>query len=108
MTMIKLEQKIKEQEELLEIARGEVRRLMKEIIDFRKTLESPNGDATSSKVPEIKNLGTLVKSCIEVEKQLGKCEDERAGIAQCGVAFDLRAARDSIGCKLDSLRRCCD
>lgn len=103
MTMITLEHDIARQEQLLDISRGEVQRLLSELTNLRAELERgqvPGGPAC----PDIKRLSGLVTNCLELENRLGKCREQQAGIAQCGVAFDLEAARYSIGSKLDRLR----
>ncbi len=103
MTMITLEQEIAHQEQLLEISRGEVQRLLSEINNLRTRLERGQLPENAA-CPDIKRLSGLVVNCLEVENRLGKCREQQAGIAQCGVAFDLEAARYSIGSKLDRLR----
>lgn len=103
MTMITLEHEIDRQEQLLDISRGEVQRLLSELTTLRARLE--RGQVPESTAcPDIKRLNGLVSNCLEMENRLGKCREQQAGIAQCGVAFDLDSARNSIGSKLDRLR----
>lgn len=104
MNMITLEHDIARQEQLLDISRGEVQRLLNEIANLRARIECGQIPDTAS-CPDVKRLSGLVANCLEVENRLGKCRQQQAGIAQCGVAFDLEAARCSIGSKLDRLRR---
>ncbi|THH38302.1 hypothetical protein E4Z66_01655 [Aliishimia ponticola] len=103
MTMITLEHDITRQQEMLEASREEVSRLLNEVKSLRAQLERGQAPDAAS-CPDVKRLTGLVKNCLEVETSLVKCKEQQAGIAQCGVAFDLEAARDSIGCKLDKLR----
>ena len=103
MNMITLEHDIERQEQLLDISRGEVQRLLTELTNLRAQIERGQIPAAPA-CPDIKRLSGLVTNCIEVENRLGKCREQQAGIAQCGVAFDLEAARHSIGSKLDRLR----
>lgn len=102
-TMIALEQEISRQENVLEASREELARLLNQIKRLREEFE--RGDVPEkSDVPEVKRLSGLVSACLDVEMRLGKCKELQLGIAQCGVAFDLDAARCSIGSKLDRLR----
>lgn len=103
MNMITLEHDIARQEQLLDISRGEVQRLLNELTKLRTQIECGQLPK-SSDCPDVKRLNGLVANCLEVETRLGKCREQQAGIAQCGVAFDLEAARYSIGSKLDRLR----
>lgn len=106
MTLITLEQEITRQEELLNTSREELARLLNEIKALRDELE--RGALPGSKdCPDIKRLTTLVGTCIDTETRLGKCKELQVGIVQCGFAFDLEAARDTIGGKLDKLRAAC-
>lgn len=103
MNMITLEHDIARQEQLLDISRTEVQRLLTELTNLRAQLE--RGQLPESTAcPDVKRLSGLVANCLEMENRLGKCREQQAGIAQCGVAFDLDAARCSIGGKLDRLR----
>lgn len=103
MTMITLEHEIDRQEQLLDASRGEVQRLLTEMTKLRAHLERGQLPEITA-CPDIKRLNGLVATCLEMENRLGKCREQQAGIAQCGVAFDLEAARTSIGSKLDRLR----
>jgi hypothetical protein len=103
MTLITLDSDIARQEQLLDISRGEVQRLLAEITTLRTQLELGQVPGSTA-CPDIKRLGGLVANCLEAESRLGKCREQRAGIAQAGVAFDLESARCSIGSKLDRLR----
>lgn len=103
MTLITLEHDIARQEQLLDVSRGEVQRLLSELTNLRAQLE--RGQVPQPAMcPDIKRLSGLVANCLELEYRLGKCREQQAGIAQCGVAFDLEAARYSIGSKLDRIR----
>ena len=105
MTLITLDSDIARQEHLLEISRNEVQRLLAEITNLRTRLELGQIPGSAA-CPDVKRLGGLVANCLEAESRLGKCKEQRAGIAQAGVAFDLESARCSISSKLDRIRDC--
>lgn len=107
MTMITLDDQIAQEVKLLSDTRDALSKLREDIEELREKLAcGDSSDATTANT-EIKRLTGLFNTCLETENRLEKCRNLKAGIAQNGVAFDLDAARDSIGCKLDSLRRCC-
>ena len=103
MTMITLEHQISEFETMMETSREEVARLLNELKCLRAQLErgqAPDGPHC----PDVRQLTGMMKNCLEVEIKLVKCKEQHAGIAQCGFAFDLEAARASIRSKLDRIR----
>ena len=107
MTLTTLETTIREQESFLAEAKGELRRLMNELKAFRAALDAGNAADTSQQVKQINSLCTLVTTCIQTENRLDRCKEERDGPVSAEPAFDLDAARASLGCKLDHLRACC-
>jgi len=107
MTMITLDKQIEFEEKLLEDTRAALKLLREEIEELREKLGEGDMSEVSGASTNVKKLNTLYDACLETDNRLGKCKDRKAGIAQNGVAFDLHAARDSIGCKLDRLRECC-
>ena len=105
MTMITLEQRIQREANLLDALWEEVAELREEVKAYKARIEEAYDEDTNCKVPDVKCLGSLVKSCLDVEKTLAKCQQDQAGVGPCGYALDLDAARASIGSKLDRLRR---
>lgn len=104
MTMITLEQRIQREENTLDALWAEVAELRDEIREYRDRIKHANGEDTDPKAPDVKCLTSLVRSCLDVEKSLAKCQQDQAGLGPCGYALDLDAARASIGSKLDRLR----
>ncbi len=110
MTMITLDEldnKIEQDENLLADIRALIADLRAEIKDYKEYIAMRGSCEEVKGCPDVKALGTLYRNCIETENRLGDCKERKLGIAQNGVAFDLDAARASIGCKLDNLRACC-
>ena len=105
MTMITLDAQIGEEQQLLGDTRKMLHLLREEIEDYREHLACRNESEALKPCPNINRLKTLYDNCLDTENRLGKCKELKAGIVQNGVAFDLCAARDSIGRKLDRLRR---
>lgn len=105
MIMTTLEHEIADQEELVKASREEVVRLREELRELRAQIER-DGVADKDTGAEVKRLGGMIKHCLETEKTLAECKQRQVGIAQCGFAFDLDAAKCSIGGKLDRLRAC--
>lgn len=105
MIITTLEQEVAVQEELVEASREEVVRLREELRELRAQIER-NGEADKDTGAEVKRLGGMIKHCLDTEKTLAECKQRQVGIAQCGFAFDLNAAKCSIGRKLDRLRAC--
>jgi len=116
MILTTLEQEIATYEKDLSSLSTELRALRSDLQSFRegmreaeqraKSGEAPSGVTTTLQPADIKRINGLVDACYNTENRLEKCKAERAGIAQCGHAFDLAEARDAIGCKLDHLRAC--
>ncbi len=104
MTMITLDDAIKEEERLLRAARTSLQNLREEIEELREKLGCGDTSDVAKAAAEIKKLAPVYTSSVETENRLGNLRERKAGIAQNGHAFDLEAARDSIGSKLDSLR----
>lgn len=102
MTMITLDTDITEEQNLLGDMRSLIAELRRDISVFRTKLAE--GGAPSGPVPDVKQLGVLIRNCLDTETRLAKLREEQVGIAQNGIAFDLDAARASIGGKLDRLR----
>ena len=104
MTLTTIEQEIREEEVLLGDTRAALQLLREEIETLRENLACGDMKSAKGASAEIKALNVLFNAALETENRLGKTKNRQAGIAQNGVAFDLVAARDSIGRKLDSLR----
>ncbi len=104
MTMITLEQRIALQKHTLDALYREVAELREDVKTYRERIRGAYGEDTNCKVPDVTCLTKLVRSCLDVEKSLARCQTEQAGISPCGYALDLDAARTSIGRKLDRLR----
>ena len=104
MTMITLDKEIQEEEVLLGDTRAALQLLREEIETLRENLACGELKNIKGASAEIKSLNVLFNAALETENRLGKTRNRQAGIAQNGVAFDLVAARASIGRKLDSLR----
>ena len=104
MTMITLEHRIQLETNTLHALWEEVAELREEVKAYKKRIKDAYGEDTDPKAPDVKCLTSLVRSCLDVEKNLAKCQQDRAGIGPCGYALDLDAARASIGSKLDRLR----
>jgi len=102
--MITLDKQIGEEQRLLGDTRKMLHLLREEIEDFREHLACRDEAGTLKPCPNVNRLKTLYDNCLDTENRLGKCKELKAGIVQNGVAFDLSAARDSIGRKLDRLR----
>ena len=110
MTMITLDEldnEIARDENLLQDIRGILAELRAEITDYQEYLAMRGTCEEVKPCPDVKSLGALYRNCIDTENRLGECKARKLGIAQNGVAYDLKAARDSIGRKLDSLRDAC-
>ena len=107
MTMTTLDDQIAQEVKLLSDARNALSLLRDEIHNLREKLACEDSSEAGSANAEVKRLTGLFDTCLTTENRLEKCRQAKAGIAQNGIAFDLDAARDSIGCKLDNLRACC-
>ena len=86
---------------LLDDARGALQTMRAEIQRFCERLTC---DEDTANAPDVRRLYTLFNTCTETEGRLAKARNEKAGIAQNGIAFDLDEARAEIGRKLDRLR----
>jgi hypothetical protein len=104
MTLITLEQRIQMEKNTLDALYEEVAELREEVKIYRKRIKDAYDEDTDCKAPDVTCLTKLVRNCLDVEKNLAKCQYEQAGIGPCGYALDLDAARASIGRKLDRLR----
>ena len=104
MTLITIEPRIQREENTLDGLYDEIAELREEVKTYKKRIKDANGDDTNPKAPDVSCLTKLVRSCLDVEKNIAKCQQDQAGIGACGYALDLDAARASIGRKLDRLR----
>ncbi|MDX1785106.1 hypothetical protein [Roseovarius sp. ZX-A-9] len=85
--------------------------LKNQLRDMRADLEELQTRMRADRRDDLKNSGRLMtdirnwlKFAIETEVNLEQREKKEKGIVN-GYAMDLDAARDSIGCRLDRLRR---
>ena len=108
MTMTTIEHEIREEEVLLGDTRAALQLLRDEIATLTESLACGELREMKGASAEIRQLKSLHAAAIDTENRLGESQRRKAGIAQNGVAFDLKAARDSIGRKLDSLRNARD
>ena len=104
MTMITLDEQIETETNLLNDARKTLQELRDDIEELRERIACQEDVNLAGNCPDIKRLTTLYNTCVETENRLGNCKERKAGIARNGVAYDLDAARTSIGGKLDNLR----
>lgn len=88
---------------LLDDTRDALRLLREEIAIYRDKLAAADADAGTA-APDVRRLNGLFATCTETENRIAKARNEKAGIAQNGIAFDLEEARTEIGRKLDRLR----
>jgi len=107
MTMITLDTHIETEHHLLADMRKALAAMRAEIDGYTEALACGDPEDLAQNCPEVKKLAGLYMACMETENRLAKCRETKAGIAQNGVAFDLDAARASIGGTLDRLRAAC-
>ena len=102
-----LEDQIHNENQMLADARKLMQMTRQAIEEFIDTI--PRGDVSNATeiAKEISRLGSLCEVSLKTENRLGDLESKKLGIAQNGVAFDLDAARNEIGRKLDRLRDAC-
>lgn len=99
-----IEHRIQLGESTLNALMREVAELREEVHNYRERVKQAGAEDTDVKAPDVTCLSKLVRSCLDVEKNLATCRQQNAGIGPCGYALDLDAARVSIGSKLDRIR----
>lgn len=109
MTLITPDRDMTELQELLTSVFETVRTLRREFQDLSTKIGSGE-DVTATTVKSAAGQLTMqLALCQKLETNLAECKRKQAGIApNANYALDLEAARVSIGCRLDKLRRCSD
>jgi hypothetical protein len=104
MTMISLDTKITEEENLLASARKAFALAREEIERMAEAVADTNMKEAEEAIPGFRKIHTFLQICTETENRLANVKQQKVGIAQNGFALDLDTARLEIGRKLDRLR----
>ena len=106
MTLIKMEQEASE-------LSGHIGEIVEQLQELKRELRMVQGYVQSEEPGHVRealrcagDIRQFIKHAYEVEARYNDERRKELGIAG-DVGFDLGAARDSIGCKLDRLRACC-
>ena len=106
MTVIKSEHEASDLSDHIREIVEELKRLKDDLRSLQGYVQSDEPNATREALRCAGDVRSFIKHAYEVEAKYNEEQRKQLGLAG-DSGFDLDAARADIGCKLDSLRRCC-
>lgn len=106
MIVIEAEQQSNDLSEHIREIVEELKRLKTDLRSLQGYVQSDEPGSTREALRCAGDVRAFIKHAYEVEAKYHEEQRKQLGLAGAS-GFDLDAARAEIGCKLDSLRRCC-